>query len=257
MVTIIIIIIVIVVIGTAVSSLIDALEEILPIIGAIIGLIVFFAIFSWPGILILCVIGAGIWGSKVLKQHDERKKEAAKINSETEKEKRIQENDFALQNELERNCKRLGYMNKKMWEQKLSNFKDKEYSTSFETITSNFAMQVERQTITQSDEWFKPFLKYMLNHPQGTTVVKMINEVNAPQLNHTHASPNMVLLRERLKCGTRRVSKDVPPLFEEIPITEMQDSLFKPTRYAMKLYCSENEGVTEKVKQEEISFDDL
>lgn len=208
--------------------------------------------------LLVKLIGkAGDNISRTIKDHDREKKQTAKINQSTQFSKEAHSNEVALQAELNSNCRWLGYMNSQMWGDKLSNYKSRRYEKSFEKITQNFAKQMEQQNITQNDDWFQPFLKYIITHSQGVTVTKLLNEVNCPQLHATHATPDKQLLHERLMRGTERISRDVPPIFKEVPIAEMSESLFVPTQYALKLYGS-SEGNSETISHsQEISFDDL
>ena len=256
--------IIVLVVGAIVIGLLKyLLEEHGVAVGLIIVLIIVFSLFGWIGVLAAIAIAAVVVGivclvqfiGKTVEEHDKQKKETAKINFATQIKKEAFENETALLEELNLNCRWLGYMNDEMWQRKFPNYMDKKYATDFKEITANFAKQTEQQYITQNNEWFQPFLRYIIEHPQGSTPTKMINEVNCPQFNATHFTPNIVLLKKKLKEGTQRVSKDVPPLFEEIPLSEIADCLYVPTKYALKLYGKEEKEFG--VKQEEISFSDL
>lgn len=229
----------------------------------IVILIIVYNLFGLLGVLVAIIIFALIAGvvaliyyiRETLEKHDRNKKETAKINYTTQVRRELFENEKALVDELNMNCRWLGYMNGEMWKRKLANYAEKEYTSSFNEITENFARQMEQQYITQNDEWFKPYLSYIISHPQGATPIKMLNEVQCPQFNATHVTSNIDLLKRRLKQGTQRVSKDVPPLFEEIPLAEFKDFLYVPTKYAVKLYGNEEQKGFDK--KEEISFSDL
>lgn len=249
-------VIVIGVIWLILSSIYENLSEAVGtktvIITLILCVIAFFA-YSWKGVLVVAVGGLGIAyllkkAGGALEKHDENRRETAEINKHTQKAQAIQNNEFALREELDRNCRRLGFMNAEMWEKKLPNYKNKPYQSSFDSITTNFAKQMEQQNILQSDDWFQPFFQFVLNHPQGTTPTKLLNEVSCPQLQITHITPNIQLLEARLKKGTERVSKDVPPLFDERPLEGMKENLYVPTRYALNTYgsSSNNSGAVNK-----------
>lgn len=229
------------------------------IITLVLCVVAFFA-FSWVGVLIVAVCGLGIAfflkkTGQAIVTHDRSKKETAQIYQASKKEQAAQQNEYALRQELDKNCRWLGYMNSMMWASKLPNYKDKLYQTSFDTITTNFARQMEQQNILQSNAWFQPFFQYILNHPAGTTPTKLLNEVNCPQLQITHITPTVKLIEAELKKGTKRISKDVPPLYEEHSLNGMNENLYVPTRYALYTYGSRS-GSNEIHKQE-ISIDDL
>lgn len=236
----------------------------------IVGLIIVLSVFGlWPYALkfaAICTVGyaivkllgkAGKYVGDQVEQHDKNQKETAKINQKTQADKQMHTNDAALMEELSKNCYWLGYMNDEMWLKKLPNYADKQYSTDFRTITSNFAKQIEQQHIIQNNDWFEPFKLYILNHPGGSTVTKMLHEVNCPQLKITHSTPDGDLLNTWLVRGTQKANKDVPALFSSTFIKEMNESVFTPTPYLQKLYGGNNEGNQEINHATEISFDDL
>ena len=230
------------------------------IIAAIIAVfaIAYFA-FSWVGVF--CVIAIALLGfgilmvSAMLDEHDKRAKEVAKEQHEMQSEKIIHSNDSALMKELETGCMYLGYMDEKKWGEKLPNFRNRQYSTSFQEITSNFAKQVEFQYIWQDNAWFEAYKRYVLEHPAGSTVTKMLAEVDCPALKMTHTVEDGDLINTMLQRGTIRKSKDVPPLFNATFIEDANEWLYTPTAYLQRLYSNET-SVTEK-HTEEINFDDL
>lgn len=236
----------------------------------IIGLIIVLSVFGlWPyalGFAAICGVGyaiikvlgnAGKYVGDQVKEHDARQKETAQINQKTQADKQMHSNDVALMEELSKNCYWLGYMTDDMWLKKLPNYASKRYSTDFRTITSNFAKQIEQQHITQNGDWLEPFKLYILNHPGGSTVTKMLHEVDCPQLKMTHSTPDGDLLNTWLVRGTKKANKDVPALFSSTFIKEMNESVFTPTPYLKKLYGGNDEGGQEVNHATEISFDDL
>lgn len=236
---------------------------ILIILGAI------FYVSSWYGIClaaivyaighaIVSVLGkAGKYIGSQVEQHDKRKREVAEIKKRTIEEKQIHDNDSLLMEELTKNCYWLGYMDDDKWLKKLPNYANKHYSSDFKTITNNFAQQIEQQHILQNDDWFEPYKIYVLNHPGGSTVTKMLHEVNCPQLRLTHSTPDGDLVNTWLVRGTKKENKDVPALFASTYIKEMNESIFTPTPYLQKLYSNNTVNAEEDEHVTEISFDDL
>lgn len=240
------------------------------ILTAIIAvLVVAYLAFSWTGVF--AVIGIAIGGfiivtlvwymgksiAKLIQDHDYSVRETARIKQETQNTKLTHDNDNALLEELNKNCYWLGNMNSESWRKKLPNYANKSYSSSFETITQNFAKQIEQQHIRQNDDWFEPYKIYVLEHPGGATVTKMLHEVNCPQLKMTHCTPDGDLINTWLVKGTKPVSKDVPALFRMTFITDkgVNENLFTPTEYLKKLYS--NDTKTSGSHVEEINFDEL
>lgn len=227
--------------------------------------VVAFLAFSWIGVLGVIAFGvvvaliraAGTNIGNMVKTHDKEKKDIAQIKQKTQINKQMHDNDYALLQELNRNCVYLGYIDSQGWLRKLPNYANKRYSTNFNDITEKFAMQVEQQNIQQNENWFQPFLEYIIAHPQGTTVTKMLNEVKCPQFQFTHMTSDFNILNSRMMKGTQRISKDVPPLFEYHNVKDIKEYLFVPTKYALKLY-----GINDMSKETanhtvEIDFDDL
>lgn len=230
-------------------------------------LVVAYLATSWEGVFSVVVLGVvgfvvvkllgktGKFVRKTIEDHDNAARETAKIKQETQNTKLIHDNDRALLDELNKNCYWLGCMNADSWKKKLPNFVGKKYTSSFESITQNFAKQIEQQHIIQNNDWFEPYKVYVLNHPGGATVTKMLNEVNCPQLKMTHCTPDGDLINTWLVRGTKRVSKDVPELFRMTFIKEINENVFTPTEYLKKLYGAKEEPAYSHV--EEINFDDL
>ncbi len=220
--------------------------------------IAFFA-FSWVGVF--CVIAIALLGFGIvvvwamLDEHDKRAKEVAEEQHKMQSEKIIHSNDSVLMKELETGCMYLGHMDEKKWEEKLPNFRNRQYSTSFQEITSNFAKQVEFQNIWQNDDWFEPYKLYVLDHPAGSTVTKMLAEVDCPVLKMTHDVDDGDLINTMLQRGTVRKSKDVPPLFNATFIKDSNEWLYTPTAYLQRLYAKKNDAMEKHT--EEINFDDL
>lgn len=241
------------------KNLLDAVGKHALIITSILCVIAFLA-FSWGGVLVVAIGGLGIACilnkiGQALKVHDKSIKDTAKINQKTQWDRIAQQNEMALTQELDTNCRRLGFMNSAMWASKLPNYGDRIYQSSFDSITLNFAKQMEEQNILQNDDWFEAFFQYILDHPNGSTPTKLLNEVSCPQLQVTHITPDIELLEIRLKKGTQWVSRDVPPLFKEISLQDVNENLYVPTKYALNTYGSESNSAD--IHQNEMRFEDL
>lgn len=238
MLEIIIAIVVICIIVDIFAWLADLVGGSVKLIAIIAVFVVAFLAFSWVGVFVVLL---GIFIIKKLGvMLDEREK---------------QTNDAALIKELKSSCMQLGYMNEEKWREKLPMLKNRNYSTSFQEITSNFAKEVEFQYIRQNNDWFEEYKRYVLEHPAGSTVTKMLAEVKCPALKMTHISKDGDLINTMLQRGAVRENKDVPPLFNATFIEDANEYLYTPTIYLQRLYSNEA-GTTEKHK-EEFDFDDL
>ena len=259
------IIVIFVVLGI-IGAIVEFVSDHLKVIAALLCVLgLGYLAYSWQGakgililigIVILAVVIVFLFlvGFTTLQEHGENLKKTAEINKETELSKEAHLNEMSLRNELEKNCRWLGYMNTEKWKSKLPNYLGKQYETNFKDITNNFAIQMEKQNITSNDEWFAPYIEYILKHPQGSTLQKMVCEVNCPQLNITHHTSDMGLISSKVQKGTKRISKDVPPLF--IEVTAGGEVLYKPSTYLQRLHGykpnDHNDGNTV-----EINFEDL
>ena len=261
----IIILIILGIIGVVIEWIADFFDAIGGIgIAAIALLVIAYFAFSWLGVFVAIggIVLVGLFWAlmdfigKTVKEHDESKKETAKIKQESQQTKLTHDNDNALLEELNKNCYWLGCMNADDWRKKLPNFVNRSYTSSFDTITQNFAEQIEQQYILQNNDWFEPYKRYILEHVGGATVTKMLNEVDCPQLKMTHCTPDGDLVNTWLVRGTKRVSKDVPELFRSTFIKEINENVFTPTEYLKKLYNQEDTLIS-NVHTEEIDFDDL
>lgn len=253
------------IIGLLLEWLAENIGILLVISIPVIILVASFLAWSWAGVFAVVVgcvvvgllVVACIFVKDLYEQHDKNNKETAQINQKTQADRQIHNNDVALMEELSKNCCWLGYMSEEMWIKKLPNYASRQYSTDFRTITSNFAKQIEQQHILQNNDWFEPFKLYILKHQGGSTVTKMLHEVNCPQLKMTHSTPDGDLLNTWLVRGTQRANQDVPALFSSSFIKDVNESLFTPTPYLQKLYGRNNEGAQEVNHVEEINYDDL
>ena len=115
--------IIVLVVGAIVIGLLKyLLEEHGVAVGLIIVLIIVFSLFGWIGVLAAIAIAAVVVGivclvqfiGKTVEEHDKQKKETAKINFATQIKKEAFENETALLEELNLNCRWLGYMNDEM-----------------------------------------------------------------------------------------------------------------------------------------------
>lgn len=188
----------------------------------------------------------------------EKNNQTAKLKQETSVIQLYKKFQGQLHDELENNCKRLGYMNLNRWQKKLPNYVEKDRSLNineFDDTVHNFAVQQEEQNITQNGNWFKPFESYIIEHPQGSTLTKLIKEVSCPALLLTHVTPDRKLVAKRLEKGCKKISEDVPAVFEKVPMQNGDEFLYIPSKYLLH-----REGKDSSLKpavQTEISFDDL
>lgn len=244
------------ILGDLFSSLADLVGGPVQLIAIIVVFIVAFLAFSWAGVFVI-LLGTFIVKKlgAMLEEHDKQANEVARIQRETQNEKMIHNNDFTLMQELKNSCMQLGYMNAEKWQEKLPNFKNRTYSTSFQEITTNFAKQIEFQYLWQNDDWFDVYKRYVVEHPVGSTVTKMLAEVDCPALKMTHTVEDGDLINTMLQRGTIRKSQDVPPLFSATFIAGVNEYLYKPTPYLQRLYSNVT-SATEK-HTEEINFEDL
>lgn len=239
------------------ETLSDAVGPITVVITLILCVIAYFA-YSWIGVLVVAIGGLGVayllkQARYALEKHDESRRETAKINKDTQQAQAMQENEFALREELDKNCRELGCMNAEEWERKLPNYKNKLYQSSFDSITKNFAQQMEQQEILQNDDWFQPFFQYILNKNQATPT-KLLSEVSCPQLNITHITPDLQLLKAQLKKYTKRVSEDVPALLKEQPVA-LSEPLYVPTKYAKQIKGAQDSSSNDSGTMNKKEFD--
>lgn len=217
------------------------------IVIAILGVIAFFT-YSWVGVF--AVVAVGLVLALVVGQITK----AGRHITKTVEEHDAQKNERALQNELDRNCRWLGYMNEQMWRKKLPNYAEKKYIRPFGEITQNFAKQMELQNITQNDDWFKPFLEYLVLKKRAT-VTKMLNEVDCPQFRITHTTPNFQLLQKRLIQGTKEKSVDVGEILRKVETEE--EPLFMLTSYGLGLYGADSGMGEDNEANEEFDISEL
>lgn len=265
---IIIVIVVLGLIGVLFQWIADGGWKILLVIG--LPVVAYFAT-GWMGVLAIVVMEIAIgligsaagWFKRTTEEHDERKKEIAQINQVTQANKEAYENEQSLFEVLDKDCRNLGYMNRTLWKEKLQNYEQKNYSTDFYEIVENFAKQIEEQKITYSDDWFKSYWGYVVSHPMGSTIPKMLEEVPVPpQLLATHITRDDILLKNKLDQLSEARGKDRPALFSKQIETSDAGTLYKPTRYGereWKRMSGEDVSLLEtpQAEAQEIDFDDL
>ena len=267
-------IIVIIILGLIVSGfsfLSDLVGGSHVLVPLIILILVSFFVFSWSGVLIILLLftlyrlaknfatnanEAKIKAAETNKLAAEDKKQAAEIHRVTELNKQAAINDESLKNELMNNCQQLGEMDKQKWREKLPNYVDLNYSSSFDEIVNNFARQIEQQKILSNIEWFEVFKEYIAKHPNGVTITKMLNEVSCPVFQYTHTKKNGDLLYTLVERGTEKRGIDIPPLFNKGPkIEEANEHIYTPTSYLLKQYRNTEEASVSNAQ--EMNFDDL
>ena len=190
-----------------------------------------------------------------VQEHDEEKKKLLEKQILEQRRRDADSNEANLITELNENYKKMGYMPIEEWRKKLPNFVSKDYNSSFDSIVVDFTKQIQEQKITKNKDWLEPFVTYILSHEQGTTVNKLLAEVNSDDLAYTHFTDDRELLDAKLREGTVSTSKDVPALFEVV--STAAGDLYKPTKYLKKIYGVDEVSNNKSSMTEEISFDDL
>ena len=207
----------------------------------------------------LLVIAAAVYGVRVLSvavhSHGVNTKAAAERNAITADAQERHNNELALQQELEANCKFLGQMSLQDWYNKLPNYTGKKYVSDFNSIVENFASQVEQEYITHNNEWLQPYLDYIILHPTGMSVLKLLNEVECPSLQYTHVTDDKVLLQSKLDGCCNDISRDVPALLKKSS-TQIGD-VYTPSLYLERLSGNTGNLLPDTSKRQEINLDDL
>lgn len=100
---------------------------------------------------------------------------------------------------LKNNCSKLGYMNANKWRNYLPEYADKMYPTSFDDITKNFALQIERLNIIEDNNlsWLDPASKYLVE--SGMADVYELAQVPSEGLKWTHVTPNEKLIFDAME----------------------------------------------------------
>ena len=164
-------------------------------------------------------------------------------------------NDMELKLALESNCKNLGIMDEQGWRRVLSNYTHKEYETSFDEITMNFAKQIEDQYIAKTaSDWMQKFEEYISQRPGGCPIDKMLEEVDCDALRMTHITPTKKILEHYLNEGTRKISDDILPKFSISNTDNLV--MYKPTKYLQHLYENKMNGYSVQGKQIETNADE-
>lgn len=268
MLNVIVIIVIIVIIWKIIQFVRELLGTISNLVGnttvIVVGVLCFLAYFtfSWIGVFIVALLGictplligqmkqAGGFIKDTVEEHDKKMQQI-------QQDRKIQENEKSLQNELDKNCRWLGCMSAEEWEKKLPNYVSKTYTKSFYEITMNFAEQLEEQNIKQNNDWFTPFLKYIVS-TGGVSIRQMLHEVKCPQLQMTHVTPDEELLTRILEeCHDKKYVKEGVPALVEPKMIKEDLIVYQPTPYACKLYGDKSSNTSTKFHQEKLSFDDL
>lgn len=149
----------------------------------------------------------------------------------------------------------LGTMNLKRWKTQLSNYIDKEYSSSFDEIVINFSKQIEEQYILRAaEQWMKNFEEYIVQRPNGSPIHKMLEEVDCDALRMTHLTPTQKILEYFLKQGCKKISQDIPAKFK---ISDAGEYIFyQPTPYLQHLYRNAPLSIPDKKAEIIIDNDD-
>jgi len=259
MIYIVVIIIVLGIVGAIFQWIVDTVgggQNLLLIIAGI-GLLIMAILNGFVVPLLIAV--AAIYGIRILAgavhSLGVNTKAAAEKNAATADSRERHNNELALQQELENNCKHLGQMSLQDWYNKLPNFAGKKYITDFESIVENFSSQVEQEHITQNREWLQPYLDYIVLHPTGMSILKLLNEVKCPSLQYTHATDNKELLQSKLDECCNDLSKDVPALLRKVSVPGYGEA-YTPSPYLVRLTANTGNMIPDTSKRNEINLDD-
>jgi hypothetical protein len=103
---------------------------------------------------------------------------------------KVEKNEKTLKKYLLENCCKLGYMDVKMWNKKLPQFYTKLYKTSFDEITKQFSLDVEKTYIEDDKEylWLNPIIDAIFE--EDIVSEKKLYEILYNSLKFTHCTSN-------------------------------------------------------------------
>lgn len=109
-----------------------------------------------------------------------------------------EKNEKELNGFLGSSCVQFGYMNDSAWVKKLPQFAGKSYNTSFQSITSQFALNIEKRYITDDSKltWLDPASNYLKK--AFAADVWGLEQIPSPGLSYTHSTPNGKLIQEAM-----------------------------------------------------------
>lgn len=149
-----------------------------------------------------------------IQEHDANEIKKAEILERTEKSKRASLNKEELERYLEKECMRMGQMDREDWHRLLANYVRKEYPIPFDSITYNFAQQMEEKILIQRDDWFKSYLEFIVDNGSGRrfNINQLLAKVKCEQFEITHNTSNRDLLQSKLDEAVK--GKGTAPLLK-------------------------------------------
>jgi hypothetical protein len=126
-------------------------------------------------------------------------------------------NELALKQYLQNNCKGCGYMDSERWKLLLPEFAGKNYISSFENVTSDFAKSIEIQYISKAkDEWMQPVIEYLTKN--GMADIFELTQVSNPLLKYTHYTSDALLIDRELEKLCKIARKDGKKMLDKIKL---------------------------------------
>lgn len=252
------IIIILIALGILVTLIEFIKDNIGPILAIALG-IAFVVLTGGTGIIVALIIGGIYMIVKKNREGKYKEKEAerdtARQQAKTTDTQIRHMNDMELKLALDSNCKSLGTMDEQGWRRVLGNYVHKEYETSFDEITMNFAKQIENQYIAKTaSDWMQKFEEYISQRPSGCPIFKMLEEVDCDALRMTHITPTNKILEHYLNEGTKELGYGVKAKFTVSNADNLV--IYKPTKYLMHLYENKMNGYSIQGKQIEIDADE-
>ncbi|MBU3178390.1 hypothetical protein KPL47_18865 [Clostridium estertheticum] len=175
------IVVILFVIGIIGNILKWAKENIIPIL-LIIGAIVIIYVFGFWAVLkvavVICgILGLGGWIYNCIAEKNEK-----------------QLNSF-----LRNSCMQMGCMDVAAWVKKLPQFAGKSYNSSFGSITSEFALAMEKKYITDDPKlsWLDPATNYLKK--AFAADVWELERIPSKILEYTHCTSNGKLIQEAME----------------------------------------------------------
>lgn len=175
---------------------------------------------------------------------------------------------------LKKHCMQCGYMDEERWNRRLSWwYKVLPYESSFEEITENFAVSVEKEYIENDEElkWLDPIVHYLTE--QVIADIAELERVPNPYLNYTHYTPNAKLIYDAMnklcvvkkregKFMIQRINLEEDPVREQLQlnIEEIVPEYYKAAYRINDYFVKKRKDSMDRVGNivsEEIRLEDL
>lgn len=127
-----------------------------------------------------------------------------------------------LKKHLEEYCLKCGYMDNLSWKKLLPDFASKQYITSFQQITDEFAKQVQSIYIDHAEglPWLQPVTDYLSKNIMAD--VYELSKISNPGLEYTHRTPDAKLIREGMDRLSVAMEKEGKKLIQRVPLDECE-----------------------------------